>query len=1337
MVVHANTVLTVAPELAAQARKAVELYATAQQLSAQGRRDDAISHYQQAIHVYPGLAGAYNNMAMLVFERGDAVVARQLLEQGARVANATGDAVNFAAMHNNIGFIIREENQQSISLALDAIAHFDVSLEAVPDDVGALYNKASALHCMRRDVEAEALLRRVIAVDPRHVSAHTDLGAIHFARGDHEQAIYHQDQVINNPMATTTAIMGAFNNKGHFYKENGFLVEALKVHEQALVVAPEDAMALGNIVTAQRTLCIWNASEELHDRLVDLIDNELRHRPRGVSFLPYDATLLWLSDAFRKRIAMAHSLAVEQAQTLELPVHQRQPGAPLKIGYLSFDFREHPMGHLTLGLLEHHRATRVEHLCYSYGPNDGSEWRQRAERSCTMFTDLVGASDIDAAIKIAIDDLDILVDLMAHTKGARLGISALRPTRQIVNYLGFPGTMGSTFTDYAIVDRYVVPPEAATTMTERLVYLPHTYQVNLYDLDIPACAGVGGSEPMACQQHGRTANGLPADGIVFCNFNTIDKMEPVSFTAWMNILRRVPNSVLWLLEPAKRYAEQIKNVLLHEAEARGIHPSRVIFAPHQPKKTHLARLSVADIFLDSFVYNAHSTASDALWAFLPIVTLWGNTFPSRVAASLIKNSMRYPDIVVDDLKSYENAAVILAENPSLLHQIRQELAAQSLKSPLFDTDRTVAEIESSYELMAELSIRGEGNPRFHMIVHPQRSSVFTDPRNLESRFDAALREGMALQHRGNISQALTVYERMLNVNPSHGDVRHLFGAALFQLGHPMKARMQLRHVVNQYSGIDTFRLNLGVVHFALNEIDLAIEQFLAALRINSMNTEAFRRLLDAYERLDMFAPQVDAFDEFGSAILASSNISDAEREQLYLRYSFVLSKVSRIGDAIQLLETALQRFPQCFRLGFNLAALLAADGQYDSAELRMTDTAVTEIKHEFAERGRFIMKHLRPTGSKVVALYCHEYGQTWWNQWGPLSLAHGLGGSEEAVVFLSRELVRLGYHVEVFGNPPSESVGIDDHGVHWYPHYAFDHQDQDIDVFVAWRYHISLSLAGRASQKVFWMHDMPPQELLHSQMMLSENVRIVCVSAFQASRLPLALQRKVTVITNALDPTYWRDAENDRNVFVYGSAPNRGLYHVLTAWPTIKQHLPQAKLQIYYGFTDAFVTWGMKHIANFREWRADIERMMTDFHDVEYVGLVDHATLSMAYAKAGFYLFPTSFSETSCVSLMKAMANGAVPITSRFPNSALSETCDGYDLGPRALGSEKIESDPQWLTLWVDSIIAAWHDTPSTEQLRVQMKTFARSKYRWSRVAAQWHHFLIPQASTSTPLITA
>ncbi|MBF0394074.1 MAG: hypothetical protein HQL38_15455, partial [Alphaproteobacteria bacterium] len=332
---------------------------------------------------------------------------------------------------------------------------------------------------------------------------------------------------------------------------------------------------------------------------------------------------------------------------------------------------------------------RVTIHAYSLGADDGGPYRRRIAADCDAFVDLAPLSDALAADKIAADRVDILVDLKGTTLGARLGIAARRPAPVQVAWLGYPGSVGVDVLDYVLTDRVVTPPERQADWAERFVLLPGSYQVNDRD------------QPIAFDAPDRASAGLPDRGFVFCCFNQLYKVEPLIFGVWMDILRAVPGSVLWLLAGPP----QAEANLRREAASRGIEPARLIFAPMLPKDRHLARLRHAGLFLDTFFCNAHTTASDALWAGVPVLTVPGVHFPARVAASLA-HAVGLPELVLPDHARYRETAIALATDPARLDDLRARLAVNRLTTPLFDTDAFARKLETAFETIWERHCRG-------------------------------------------------------------------------------------------------------------------------------------------------------------------------------------------------------------------------------------------------------------------------------------------------------------------------------------------------------------------------------------------------------------------------------------------------------------------------------------------------------------------------------------------------------------------------------------------------------------------------------------------------------
>jgi predicted O-linked N-acetylglucosamine transferase (SPINDLY family) len=409
---------------------------------------------------------------------------------------------------------------------------------------------------------------------------------------------------------------------------------------------------------------------------------------------PFGALTLPLSATELRSVAAGHARQAERRARALCPHARPARSAPgerparLKIGYASADFHDHATAHLMAGLFAAHDRSRFEIRLYSYGRADASEWRQRLVAGSDAFVDIAGLGLCEAASRVRDDGVDVLVDLKGFTRDGRPELFALRPAPVQVNYLGYPGTMGAPWYDAFVTDAVCSPPGSEAQFAERLVYLPGSYQVNDRDQAIAETAP------------SRAECGLPESAFVYCCFNQTYKIEPAVFDVWMRILERVPGSVLWLF---RSHAEAEAN-LRREAERRGVDPYRLVFAGKLPKAEHLARHRHADLFLDTLRVNAHTTASDALWAGVPVLTCPGEAFQSRVAASLL-HAVGLAELAVPDLAAYEETAIRLGQGGSggegggELAEVKARLAANRLSCALFDTERTARNLERAYDAL--------------------------------------------------------------------------------------------------------------------------------------------------------------------------------------------------------------------------------------------------------------------------------------------------------------------------------------------------------------------------------------------------------------------------------------------------------------------------------------------------------------------------------------------------------------------------------------------------------------------------------------------------------------
>jgi predicted O-linked N-acetylglucosamine transferase (SPINDLY family) len=352
----------------------------------------------------------------------------------------------------------------------------------------------------------------------------------------------------------------------------------------------------------------------------------------------------------------------------------------IKIAYLSADFHSHATVFLMLELFKNHDRSRFETIAISFGPDENSALKTELVASFDRFIDVRAMNDFDVARLLKEMRIDIAVDLKGYTTDCRPGILAHRPAPIQVNYLGYPGTMGAKYIDYLIGDKFVVPEDEEKFYTEKIVVMPGSYQVN------------GKNRTLDTSPLSREECGLPEHGFIFCSFNNTYKNNPDMFNVWMNLLRKVNGSVLWLLSRPGLFESNIRA----EASARGISPDRIIFAENQPLPQHLARVALADLFLDSLPYSAHTTASDALWVNVPVVTCVGSSFAGRVGQSVL-HAIEMPELVTGSLEEYESLAFELATDSNAMRAIREKLGVKIRESSLFDAKCFTRHLEAAYQ----------------------------------------------------------------------------------------------------------------------------------------------------------------------------------------------------------------------------------------------------------------------------------------------------------------------------------------------------------------------------------------------------------------------------------------------------------------------------------------------------------------------------------------------------------------------------------------------------------------------------------------------------------------
>lgn len=528
--------------------------------------------------------------------------------------------------------------------------------------------------------QAESIYQEAISIISNEASLYYNLGNAQRELGKATEAAKQYQQAIR--LAPNDA--DAYNNLGNVQRELGDLATSITSYQKALDINPKLYHAKVHLVHQKQHVCDWKGLEQAVSEIRGWVSNTPEAQISPFAFLAMPNTTAqeqkqcasnWLKNRYKPAFEQASASAFKHKTQ-----HQK-----LRIGYLSADFRLHPLASLISELIDRHDRTAFEVYAYSYGLNDQSNERKRLELAFDHFIDIRPLSTLDAATKINQDEIDILVDLTGFTQTSRSQIVALRPASINVSWLGFPGTMGDLdnkpLFDYILSDAFITSPTEANAYSEKLALLPHTYQPN--DTKRPTSIAKT-----------RIEYGLPDDGFVFCCFNQTFKILPDVFDCWMHLLKQVPNSVLWLLD-CNQWA---KANLIREAEARGVSKECLIFAPRVAMAEHMARQTCADLFLDTLPYNAHTTTSDALWMGLPVLTCAGDTFASRVAGSLLK-AANLEELVSYSLEDYKNKALTLANNPNELQRIKTQLTKNKQKLPLFNTSQFAKSLECLYQEM--------------------------------------------------------------------------------------------------------------------------------------------------------------------------------------------------------------------------------------------------------------------------------------------------------------------------------------------------------------------------------------------------------------------------------------------------------------------------------------------------------------------------------------------------------------------------------------------------------------------------------------------------------------
>lgn len=634
-----------------------------------GHYEEAVELFSKAVRINPHDPSAHLNL-------GNALRALHRIEAAlSSYAQALTLKPDYALALNNRGVCLLELHR-----AEESLPSFERALAIDSNYAEALNNRGNALFELRRYADALKSYDKAISLNAEYAEAFNNRGNLLMELEEPEKALASYSRAI----AIWPDYADAFNNLGEALVWQRNYEQAASAFQKALQYEPDHEDARGNLLHTRMHCCDWATySAEVERIVLGVRAGQRLISPfafQAISHSPADLFTCSRTHANHNYPPVGPSLWKGQSYG-----HKR-----IRIGYVSGEFGEHATSYLITGLFELHDRERFECYGFDNGADDSSPMRRRIEKAFDAFFVIAKTSDRDVAQLIRSNEIDILVNLNGYFGSERTGVFAMQPSPVQVNYLGFPATMGAEYIDYILADRHLIHEDERKHYSEQVVFLPDSYQVN------------DAKRRISSHTPSRFEAGLPESDFVFCCFNNTYKFTPDIFDIWMRLLNEVDRSVLWLFESNRAAVENLRR----EAARRNIDVNRLVFASPAKLEDHLARQRLADLFLDTLPYNAHTTASDALWAGLPVLTCVGSTFPGRVGASLL-SAVGLPELITHTAEEYMSLAVNLARDESLLASIKLKLAENRATHALFDTDKFRKGIESAYTTMWKQYVRGE------------------------------------------------------------------------------------------------------------------------------------------------------------------------------------------------------------------------------------------------------------------------------------------------------------------------------------------------------------------------------------------------------------------------------------------------------------------------------------------------------------------------------------------------------------------------------------------------------------------------------------------------------
>jgi predicted O-linked N-acetylglucosamine transferase (SPINDLY family) len=767
-----------------------------------GRLEEALRDLDAALRIRPTLAEALNSRGNVLRDLG------RLEEALSSFEAALALKPEFVLAHCNRGNTLLDLGQPGA-----AFTCFDALLKHLPDDGEALYGRASALLRLQESLE---------------------LAVADFAKA--------ADRGIDRAESLVGAAAALAELQRH--------AEAAECLAELLEIAPEREYARGSLMHSRLQICNWS---DLSARTARII-----HDVRESRKTTYPSALLSLTDLPDLQLQCARAVVEdkyrENTSLGPFAARPRQTGRRLRVVYVSADFREHPVSHLLVGVLERHDRDQFEVIGVSLRPGAGGAFERRVRGAFDRFIEVADRSDREVAQLLRELEVDIAVDLMGFTQGLRLGIFAYRCAPVQVSYLGYAGTTGAPYMDYLLADEVVIPAAEEAAYSERIIRLPHCYLPN------------DDRRPISAPPS-RAQAGLPEQGLVLYAFTNAYKITPAVFEIWMRLLRELPGSVLWL----RAMGAEAQSNLQREAQARGVRPERLIFAPRVAGMAeHLGRQTLADLYLDTLPYNAHSTTCDALWAGVPVLTCTGRSFASRVAASALR-AVGLPELITHTLEEYERKALELGRDPQRLRQLRAKLAQQRSGSPLFDTTACCRNLENAFQFMYnqkvggglddaeslhQLGVEAMRNGQIDVGIELMQRCVQADP----ARPTVLLNLARALTQAGRREAAVAAYDRALAARPSFAEAHYGLGNAYMVFHEPNRALESYERLLALDPAHAAGWSNRGNALQGLGRLDEAVESYDRALALRADVALTHYNRANALRSLGQFEAALKSYD---------------------------------------------------------------------------------------------------------------------------------------------------------------------------------------------------------------------------------------------------------------------------------------------------------------------------------------------------------------------------------------------------------------------------------------------------------------------------------------------